>query len=234
MLYEALTGRRLFKAKERNETLARVRRAEVPSPRAYRPEISEALEELLFKGLARKASDRFETAGEMLEAVSSLMLREGHRATNNDLASFLKDIVDVAQGGKGVKSEKKSVSQRTLPPTTVVVLSTEAYMPPRSMASPKITLSDLSDRWMKAVIDAKGEVWETHDGSMLVVWQAAMVSETPFAEPSLLHAPSSKSPSEWNTGSVLGFLQGWLELPLRADGLLKAGNLLDHFIWPAG
>ncbi|MEC8277798.1 MAG: serine/threonine-protein kinase, partial [Myxococcota bacterium] len=172
VLYEALTGRRLFKAKERNETLARVRRAEVPSPRAYRPEISEALEELLFKGLARKASDRFATAGDMLEAVSSLMLREGHRATNNDLASFLKDIVDVAQGSKGVKAEKKSVSQRTLPPSTVVVLSTEAYMPPRSMASPKITLSDLSDRWMKAVIDAKGEVWETHDGSMLVVWQA--------------------------------------------------------------
>ena len=140
--------------------MARVRRAEVPSPRAYRPEISEALEELLFKGLARKASDRFATAGDMLEAVSSLMLREGHRATNNDLASFLKDIVDVAQGSKGVKAEKKSVSQRTLPPSTVVVLSTEAYMPPRSMASPKITLSDLSDRWMKAVIDAKEEVWK--------------------------------------------------------------------------
>ena len=38
VLFESLTGRRLFKAKERNETLARVRRAEVPSPRAYRPE----------------------------------------------------------------------------------------------------------------------------------------------------------------------------------------------------
>lgn len=171
VLYEALTGRRLFKAKERNETLARVRRAEVPSPRAYRPEISEALEELLFKGLARRPNDRFSDAGEMLEAVSALMLREGHRATNNDLASFLKDIVDLAQGNRGVQSEKKSASKRTLPPSSVVVLATEAHMPPRSLAAPKITLSDLSDRWMKAVIDANGEVWETHDGSMLIVWQ---------------------------------------------------------------
>lgn len=172
VLYEALTGRRLFKAKDRNETLARVRRAEVPSPRAYRPEISEALEELLFKGLARRPSERYANAGEMLEAVSALMLREGHRATNNDLSSFLKDIVESAQGTQPAKHSSQAANNRTLPPSTVVVLSTEAYLPPRSMASPKITLSDLSDRWMKAVLDANGEVWETNDGSMLIVWVA--------------------------------------------------------------
>ena len=50
VLYEMLTGRRLFKMKNRDETLARVRRTEVPSPRAYRPEISEEARGVLAEG----------------------------------------------------------------------------------------------------------------------------------------------------------------------------------------
>ena len=37
VLYELLTGRRLFKGKNRDETLGRVKRAEVPSPRTFQP-----------------------------------------------------------------------------------------------------------------------------------------------------------------------------------------------------
>ena len=43
VFYELLTGRRLFKARSRDETLARVKRAEVPSARGFRPELSEDL-----------------------------------------------------------------------------------------------------------------------------------------------------------------------------------------------
>ncbi|MDP6932625.1 MAG: serine/threonine-protein kinase, partial [Myxococcota bacterium] len=94
VLFEALTGRRLFKSKSRDETLARVRRAEVPSPRGYRPEISEDLEDIILKALSRNADDRYPTAGDMLEDLSALMVREGHRATNNDLAAFLTEVID--------------------------------------------------------------------------------------------------------------------------------------------
>ena len=54
VLLESLTGRRLFKAKERNETLARVRRAEVPSlvPIAQKFGL-EGLEEYLVQGWPR-------------------------------------------------------------------------------------------------------------------------------------------------------------------------------------
>jgi len=174
VLYEALTSRRLFKAKNRDETLARVRRAEVPSPRAYRPEISEELEGFLLKALSRKPDDRFQQASEMLEALSSLMVREGHRATNNDLAAYLKEVIDSAAAaarGEGAHRPKAG-SSRTVPPSATVVLAIEASPPPRSIAAPRTTLAAVTQEWQGIVAEAGGEIWERGDGSMLVVWVA--------------------------------------------------------------
>jgi serine/threonine protein kinase len=173
VLFETLTARRLFKAKSRDETLDRVRRAEVPSPRAYRPEISEDLEGFLLRVLAKNVEDRFEDAAEMHQALTRLMVKEGHRATNNDLAAFLTDVIEgAAAAARGEQPVNKSLSGRNIAPTAVVVLAVEALPPPRSIASPRATLSALSEEWAGIVADTEGEMWERGDGSMLVVWLA--------------------------------------------------------------
>lgn len=176
VLYEMLTGRRLFKAKSREQTLDRVRRAEVPSPRAWRPEISEDLEALLLKSLSRRARDRFQTAGQMLEQLSGLMVREGHRATNHDLAAYLRSALESdasAVVGEGTGSSAATRrGARVAPPTAVVVLAVEASPPPRSIAAPRASLADLATTWMARVDAAGAEVWEHEDGTLLVVWTA--------------------------------------------------------------
>ncbi len=173
VLYETLTGRRLFKAKNREETLARVRRAEVPSPRSYRPEISEDLEGFILKVLSRDPADRFQEAREMVDALSRLMIQEGHRATNNDLAAYLKEVIDTAAAAaRGEPRVSRSRSGRTQPPSAIVVLSLEAAPPPRSIAAPRATVGALSEDWAEIVGAAGGEMWERGDGSMLVVWVA--------------------------------------------------------------
>ncbi len=167
VLYELLTGRRLFKARNRDETLARVRRAEVPSPRAHRAEISEDLEEFLLKTLSRHRDDRFPNATEMLEALGQLIVREGHRATNNDLAAFLREVQEqIPPSAPPTLPPQK----RPLAPTPVVVLAMEASPPPRSLASPKVSLAALSGEWTAMIADADGEIWESGEGSMLVCW----------------------------------------------------------------
>ncbi len=168
VLYELLTGRRLFKAKTRDETLARVRRAEVPSPRAYRPEISEDLEALLLRALSRDAKDRYDRASDWVEQLQQLMVREGHRATNNDLAVYMKDVIE-AHGNAPRKSKHDPA---TAEPKNVVVLSVEAAPPPRTLATPRITLATLTQEWTGIVAEAGGQVWERGDGSMLVCWTA--------------------------------------------------------------
>jgi serine/threonine protein kinase len=165
VLYELLTGRRLFKAKTRDDTLARVRRAEVPSPRSYRPEISEDLEAILLRS---RREDRYQTAAQMLEDVGILMVREGHRATNNDLAAFMKDVIEAA--GKGARPDPRR--EVNGPPASVIVLSVEASPPPRSLSTPRTSLGTLTQEWSGIVGEAGGDIWEREEGSMLVVWVA--------------------------------------------------------------
>jgi len=169
VLYELVTGRRLFKARTREETLARVRRAEVPSPKGYRPEISEDLERLLLKALARRPEDRYQTAGQMHEALSAIMVREGYRVTNTDLANYLMQVIEAVQTQRG---RKRTRSGRAMPPSAVVVLSAEAAAPPRSVAAPRETLTTLGKRWEEVLLASEGEIWERSDGSFLVVWVA--------------------------------------------------------------
>lgn len=164
LLFELLTNRRLFKAKSREETIARVRRAEVPSPRTYRPEISEDLEGILLRALAARPEDRYQTAGQMLEEIGVLMVREGHRATNNDLAAYVREIVESAG------APEKKFNPASFAPKAVVVVSVEAFAPPRTLSTPRITLQALTHEWSGVVGEAGGEIWEQADGSMLVVW----------------------------------------------------------------
>ena len=167
VLYELLTGRRLFKAKTRDETLDRVRKAEVPSPRVYRSEISEDLEAILLKCLALRPRERYTTAAEVVEDVGRLMVREGHRATNNDLAAFMRNVIDSAESARN-----NTIDPSTAEPVSVVVLAVEAAPPPRSLSTPKVSLVALTQEWAGIVSDADGEVWERDDGSMLVTWVA--------------------------------------------------------------
>jgi len=170
VLYEAVTGRRLFKAKKREQTLDRVRRAEVPSPRAYRAEISEALERVLLTALSLRPENRFPDAAAFLDAITGLMVSEGHRATNNDLATYLKAVIESASDTSSGAAGRPAVLD--VEPSAIVVLAVEASPPPRSIASPRTQLAQLAQQWAGIIYEAEGELWERGDGSLLVVWQA--------------------------------------------------------------
>ncbi len=172
VLYELLTGRRLFKAKSRDETLARVRRAEVPSPRAYRPDLSDDLEAFLLKTLSRSRDDRWRDANEMAEALATLIVREGHRATNSDLGAFVAQVLDAGNAPNATDS-RSGRSLKAVPPTPVVVMAIEASPPPRSIATPRVSLAALSQEWSGVVAESGGEVWERGEGSFLVCWAVA-------------------------------------------------------------
>lgn len=174
VLYELLTGRRLFKAKSRDETLARVRRAEVPSPRAYRPDLSEDLESFLLRTLSRSPDDRWHDASEMGEALQALMMREGHRAGAAELGTFVRDVLEAPAAPTGITGAGLAGRPlRSVPPTPVVVMAIEASPPPRSISTPRTSLPVLSQEWAGVVAEAGGEVWERGDGSFLVCWAVA-------------------------------------------------------------
>ena len=169
VLYELVTGRRLFKARTRDETLARVRRAEVPSPRGYRAEVSEALERFLLKALARRPEERFQSAADMLDTLNGIMVREGFRVSNSDISAYLKQVVDAVSKRRTVK--ELGGSGMAMPPASLVVLSMEALSPGRGESPPTRTLSALASKWEGAIAKHGGDIWERSEGALLVVWR---------------------------------------------------------------
>lgn len=79
VLYEALTGTRLFKAESPLAVMTQVLEKPVPSPRVLRPEMSVELEAIVQRGMARNPDDRFASALEMAVALEQVMGIESNR-----------------------------------------------------------------------------------------------------------------------------------------------------------
>jgi serine/threonine-protein kinase len=76
VLWEALTGERLFAGGTPNETAQRAREAHVPSLAQLRHDLPPSLIEVVQTALARRPTDRFDSAEEMREALTAIL--RGH------------------------------------------------------------------------------------------------------------------------------------------------------------
>ncbi|MGH7328544.1 MAG: serine/threonine protein kinase, partial [Polyangiaceae bacterium] len=65
VLWEVLTGRRLFDSDYQSAILARVRSPDIEPPSKYVPDLPKQIDELVLRGLSREPKNRFSTAREM-------------------------------------------------------------------------------------------------------------------------------------------------------------------------
>ncbi|WDT75103.1 MAG: serine/threonine-protein kinase [Candidatus Manganitrophus sp.] len=79
VLYEAVTGERLFSGNDEISILEKVRKAEVPPPTQLNPAIPPELEAILKKAMAKEPEDRYQTASEMEMALEDLITKKGVR-----------------------------------------------------------------------------------------------------------------------------------------------------------
>jgi len=71
VLWEALTGERLFQGEDEGDVIDKLLFKAIPSPRQYAPQVSGELESVVMRGLERKPERRFATAREMAIALES-------------------------------------------------------------------------------------------------------------------------------------------------------------------
>jgi len=81
VLYELVTGRRLFKGEDDLHSLQLARTATVPSPRQFNPEISPSLEQIIQRALARHPEHRFFDMRELANHLTTAMF-ELYRPVN--------------------------------------------------------------------------------------------------------------------------------------------------------
>ena len=80
VLYELLTGRGPFRAKTVLELAAQVLQEEPEPPRVIRPEISDALENVVVRCLRKKPEQRFQSINELVAALRAAPLESSTRA----------------------------------------------------------------------------------------------------------------------------------------------------------
>jgi serine/threonine protein kinase len=93
VLYELITGHRLFAGKNDLAVLERVRDALIdPPPRHYRPDLAGELEAIVMRSLARDARDRFQLAAELHDALYEYTFRSRATIGPPQLAKFMQEL----------------------------------------------------------------------------------------------------------------------------------------------
>jgi serine/threonine protein kinase len=92
MLYECLTGDRLFQGETDFSTLEKVRNVDIVPPRQVNPAIPEAVEKVILKALAKDVDDRYQWCSEMLTDLQAYLMSQDVVYTAKTLSSWLKEI----------------------------------------------------------------------------------------------------------------------------------------------
>ncbi len=93
ILFELLTGRRLFYGATDYETVQLVEKAYIPRASALNPDVPPALEQALAKALARDRDRRFQKASQFLDALNSVLFAYGLKVSDRDVAKLVKQTI---------------------------------------------------------------------------------------------------------------------------------------------
>ena len=105
LLYELLTGEKLFMGESDFSTLEKVRAAHVPSPRQFNPAITPELERVMFKALARERDDRYARAGELRDALLPFTANGARSYTDRTLSAWMQEAFAAEIANERAKME---------------------------------------------------------------------------------------------------------------------------------
>jgi serine/threonine protein kinase len=90
ILYELLTGERLFVGESDFATLEKVRNVEILPPSTYNRKIPDTLEKIVIKALAKAPEDRYQSAYDMQEELQRFLILNKTNFARKDLANYMK------------------------------------------------------------------------------------------------------------------------------------------------
>lgn len=139
LLHEAITGERLFQARNPAETVVRVINSHATPPTEVRPEVSDGLSEIVMRCLEKQPASRYQTAADLAQALREDLRGRGSTVDDVDLAELLRDTFPGDQtalserirkswlmldeeGGRAAAEETPASRRRTSLGTGIVVV----------------------------------------------------------------------------------------------------------------
>lgn len=141
VLHELLTGQRLFLRANEAEILQAVRHAEITPPSRWRVGLPPELDAIAMSCLARNPAERFQSAAELVAALTPLRKERDSLAASERVASYLASLfgedvrrkkLGISAGGLGAKPEETSLALEpddSLEPTLIRADSTGRIEP---------------------------------------------------------------------------------------------------------
>jgi len=93
ILWELLTGQRLFMGETDFQTVKKVQQAQIPSASAINPQVPADLERILAKSLTREPDARYRTARELGQDLSKFMFKLGTPVSAFDIAQIVQSAM---------------------------------------------------------------------------------------------------------------------------------------------
>ncbi|MCC6278056.1 MAG: serine/threonine protein kinase [Oligoflexia bacterium] len=123
VLWELLSGERLFVANNEVNTIRKIRECKIPSLRKINPNIHEELERITNKALARDRSLRYQTSAELYRDLSRFLYKVNPEFTQHELGLILKTLFkdEIVEDRKKVQDFAK-ISFQALPKEERTVL----------------------------------------------------------------------------------------------------------------
>ena len=100
VMWELLTGRRLFKRESPVDTIAAVTTDKIPKPSAIRPHIPAQLDLIVMKALSRRADGRHRTARELAIELDMFLATTGYAVPRAEIADWLQTLFPGASARK--------------------------------------------------------------------------------------------------------------------------------------
>ena len=124
VLYELLTGERLFVGESDFSTLEKVRNVEILPPSTYNRRIGDELERIVMKALAKDVDDRYQNAIDLHDDLQAFMYTAGEFYSRKDLAAWMKRV-----WATEIEEESAKLEQYRHMPVPPVAPSVQQPMP---------------------------------------------------------------------------------------------------------
>ena len=113
LLYEMLTGKRLFYGETDYQTVELVRNAKIPPLRPQNPQVEPELEDIVRKALSKRKEDRFQSATDLQDALAQYSYSRGLKVISRDIAELVRQCLDDKrmQSGEG---KRPSIAEHIL------------------------------------------------------------------------------------------------------------------------
>jgi serine/threonine protein kinase len=121
VLWEMLTGERLYQRDSEFDTMTAIVHEAARPPSARRSELPSAIDDLVVRMLAKSPEDRFQTAAEVVDAVDAVSMQVGTILSTSAVSRLVRELFGVRAepwlelGGDGTSPEPSSAESRPIP-----------------------------------------------------------------------------------------------------------------------